>query len=55
MEKSHPGDRGGMMSHYIEICSICAKVISQCRCASLNKETRYGYCDECKCSPHAWG
>lgn len=36
------------MTHYIEYCSKCQKVISQCRCASCNKETRYGICDDCK-------
>jgi hypothetical protein len=36
------------MSHYIELCNHCGKVISQCRCMDVNKVKRYGICDECK-------
>jgi len=35
------------MSHYIEYCKECKKVISQCRCPSNDKEVRYGLCKEC--------
>lgn len=35
------------MSHFIEICEDCKKVISQCRCPSKNKEQRIGLCESC--------
>jgi hypothetical protein len=34
--------------HYTEKCAVCQTVISQCRCMSHNKVTRYGLCDSCK-------
>lgn len=37
-----------MSQHFIEICSECTKVIMQCRCPSINKETRYSICKECQ-------
>lgn len=33
--------------HYIEYCTGCNKVISQCRCAGT-KEIRFGLCTACK-------
>ena len=39
------------MNHYIEKCSYCLKVISQCRCADSNKEERWGICEECEAIP----
>jgi len=34
--------------HYIILCNICKKVITQCRCADLNKKKVYSVCDDCK-------
>jgi len=36
------------MGHFKENCSLCGKIISQCRCANPNKEQRYGICKDCK-------
>lgn len=36
------------MSHFIENCKNCKKVISQCRCPSPDKEQRWGVCESCK-------
>jgi hypothetical protein len=36
------------MSHFIELCKKCGKVISQCRCMAGDKEKRYSVCKECK-------
>lgn len=36
------------MNHFIIICSECDKVISQCRCPSLNKTKTYEVCKECQ-------
>jgi len=33
--------------HFILLCEKCNKVISQCRCAYLDKTRKYGICDEC--------
>ena len=33
--------------HFIEICRICGKVISQCRCMDCNKERRTSICSDC--------
>lgn len=35
------------MSHFIEKCKHCNCVITQCRCASTNKEIRWGVCEQC--------
>ena len=35
------------MTHFIEKCKECEKVISQCRCPDLNKTIRWGICKEC--------
>ena len=35
------------MSHFIEKCSGCDCVISQCRCPSKDKEIRYSLCKNC--------
>ena len=37
-----------MAEHYIEVCKICGKVISQCRCISLDKQKRYDICSDCE-------
>jgi hypothetical protein len=37
-----------MSEHFIEICSVCGVVISQCRCADKNKNIRHSLCDKCK-------
>lgn len=34
--------------HFIKRCSVCDKVISQCRCMDKNKLVVYDTCDECK-------
>ena len=36
------------MSHFIEYCTYCKRVIAQCRCISAEKEQRYGVCKDCK-------
>lgn len=36
-----------MHDHFIERCSNCDTVISQCRCMG-DKETKYSVCDKCK-------
>lgn len=35
------------MSHYIEICTECGTVISQCRCMTCNKTKKKGICPKC--------
>lgn len=36
------------MSHFITICRSCGATVSQCRCASPNKEKRYvDHCSQC--------
>lgn len=35
-------------SHFIEECTECGAVISQCRCASKDKRHDYGICQKCK-------
>jgi hypothetical protein len=35
------------MSHFIEKCSLCNVVISQCRCMTCDKETRWSTCTKC--------
>ena len=37
-----------MTQHFKEICVHCNDIISQCRCASPDKVTKYGVCNECK-------
>lgn len=37
-----------MSGHYIELCTECGTVISQCRCPDPNKTKRYSVCDKCK-------
>lgn len=37
-----------MSDHFILKCSICGKVIAQCRCIDANKTVRYAICDSCK-------
>lgn len=37
-----------MGNHFIELCSECGTVISQCRCPSNDKEKRYSICEKCK-------
>lgn len=37
-----------VQSHFIEYCTECLKVISQCRCIDCNKTTRYGICSDCQ-------
>jgi hypothetical protein len=37
-----------MSSHYILRCSVCNKIIEQCRCYDPNKRTIYGKCNACK-------
>lgn len=41
--------KGGLMpsNHYVEKCKVCLKVMSQCRCPSTVKATRWGICKEC--------
>ncbi len=34
--------------HYIVVCSVCVRTISQCRCAATDKARRYEVCPECK-------
>lgn len=34
--------------HYREVCRECGTTVSQCRCASPSKVTRYVTCDSCK-------
>lgn len=34
--------------HFIEKCSKCGKVITQCRCMDANKPVTYGICKECQ-------
>jgi len=42
------GDTSGRRAqHYRELCSVCSSVISQCRCMSQDKVTRYGLCEDC--------
>jgi len=36
------------MSHFIEYCSECKKVINQCRCLTTDREVRWSVCDDCK-------
>ena len=36
------------MSHEIVKCSICKKIIAQCRCMDCNKEVRWEICEECQ-------
>jgi len=36
------------MSHFIEYCSDCYAVISQCRCMDCNKTIKWGQCSKCK-------
>jgi hypothetical protein len=37
-----------MSNHFIEICSECGKVISQCRCPAEDKTKTYKVCNDCK-------
>jgi hypothetical protein len=37
-----------MSGHYIEKCSECGEIISQCRCAYCMKTVRYGICEKCQ-------
>ena len=36
------------MTHFIEICKVCGRIISQCRCMSCDKVKKEGICDKCK-------
>jgi hypothetical protein len=36
------------MGHFIKYCSVCKKIIAQCRCMSCDKVKLYDICDECK-------
>lgn len=36
------------MSHFIEKCKHCGKVIRQCRCPDPAKITTYAVCERCK-------
>jgi len=36
------------MSHFIEKCSYCGDVITQCRCPAPDKELRLGVCKKCE-------
>lgn len=37
------------MSHFVEKCKVCKKVVSQCRCICCNsKEERWTVCPVCK-------
>lgn len=40
-------EKGGPMAHFIEICSVCDSVISQCRCMACDKTERTGLCQKC--------
>jgi hypothetical protein len=40
-----------MSKHFIEKCKWCGVVISQCRCADLNKPVRFSICGECQSKP----
>ena len=35
------------MRHFIKKCRLCAVVISQCRCPSLDKQSLFGICQKC--------
>ena len=34
--------------HFVEYCTECKKVISQCRCMSNDKTVKYSICKECQ-------
>ena len=34
--------------HFIKKCSVCGKVIAQCRCMCCDKPVLPGLCEECK-------
>ena len=36
------------MSHFKVLCRLCGILISQCRCASEDKEIQYEICAKCK-------
>jgi hypothetical protein len=40
-----------MIGHFIEKCKWCGVVISQCRCADLNKPVKFSICGECQSKP----
>ena len=43
------GKKGCLMAkHVIYKCSVCWKVIAQCRCMARNKAIEYRVCDACK-------
>jgi hypothetical protein len=35
-------------NHYQVLCSVCGKVIEQCRCPAPDKPITYGLCEDCK-------
>ena len=37
-----------MMIHYICKCSVCDKIIRQCRCDDANKTVKYEVCSKCQ-------
>lgn len=40
-------DEGPQVSHFIEKCQYCEKVISQCRCIGRDKIVRFSVCEDC--------
>ena len=39
---------GNTMSHFIEQCKVCKKIIKQCRCMACDKTKIKSICDKCK-------
>jgi hypothetical protein len=37
-----------MSEHFIEKCKCCKKIISQCRCMSMDKTVIFIICEDCK-------
>ena len=35
------------MGHFKKICSVCSKVIEQCRCTDPNKTIQFDVCEDC--------
>lgn len=35
------------MSHFVEKCRVCTRVLTQCRCPDPHKEVRWSICAEC--------
>lgn len=42
-------------THFIIECSLCAKMIAQCRCPAPNKVKEYQVCQDCKNMGHVNG